>query len=95
MVWNSDKIKNLRLRMGWSQSDLARHLACDPDQVRFLEGSLLAVKSSNLQDQLELLEKMADSQAQTVLQGALAEMVMDENHADQIPQDLVRKRFLT
>lgn len=74
---------------------MARHLACDPDQVRFLEGSLLAVKSSNLQDQLELLEKMADSQAQTVLQGALAEMVMDENHADQIPQDLVRKRFLT
>ena len=122
MVWNADRIKHLRLRMGWSQSDLARHLDCEPDQVRRLEGfppnssastpqtqiqaqpkaqlqaQLRAQLQAQLQAQiaqLDLLEKMADSQAQSVLQGALAEMVMDENHTDQIPQDLVRNRFLT
>jgi len=81
--------------MGWSQSDLARRLECNAHEIQSWEQKPSALIMNSKVDQLSLLEKQAETQAQTVRQGALADLVLDETYADQIPQDVVRNRFLT
>ena len=96
MQWNGEKIKNLRLRMGWSQSELAKRLGCDSMEIQDWENQRAPIQALQQRDDvLALYEKQAETQAQNVLQGALAEVILDETFAEQVPQDVVRKRFLT
>ena len=81
--------------MGWSQSDLAHRLNCNKEEITDWEQNPAAVILHDRIEHLMLLEKQADFQAQSVLQGALADLVLDETYAEQIPQDVVRQRFLT
>jgi transcriptional regulator with XRE-family HTH domain len=34
MTWNGTKVRELRLRIGWSQAELARQLGCDINLLR-------------------------------------------------------------
>ena len=82
--------------MGWSQSELAKKLGCESQEISQWESQRTEIQAlQNREHILSLFEKQADTQAQNVQQGALAEVILEETFAEQIPQDVVRKRFLT
>lgn len=58
MIWTKTEIKTLRLRLGWTQSDLARRLQISTLAVDFWElGS--NIPDQSLQRELEFLLKQA------------------------------------
>lgn len=82
-VFTSQSIRHLRLRLGWSQGELARHLNCSVDQVlAFEEGHLIpeAVFSS----ELEIIEKHADQLSEELHIQPIAENRMEEEHLQQM-----------
>lgn len=73
MNWDSDKIKSLRLRLGWSPSDLARRLNCESCIVAGWEKGSEPLEAVFSQE-LDILLKQADSTADEVTGQALAEV---------------------
>lgn len=92
MSWNPEKIRFLRQRMGWSQSDLARRLQCESKLVIDWEVGGRAPHAMHLQT-LELLSFQAENIMDQVLSSPLAEIMMDETHQSQITLESVKKRF--
>lgn len=75
-------VRNLRRRLGWSQSDLARRLGTEPAFIESLElGQSTADKQ--ILSQLELLQKQADQANEETLVHALADQVLEENELEQ------------
>lgn len=100
MTWNANRIKELRKRMGWTQSELARKLDCDSDFIREWEASENEYITDNVinfidlhVDALVLMEKQADSHSEHVIQSALAETFLEEVQASQVHTTAVRRRF--
>lgn len=76
-------IKNLRRRLGWSQSDLARRLGEDSEMVAALEEGR-APLSSKILNELELIERQAEQCSEEVVAHALADQVLDHQELEQI-----------
>jgi len=95
MTWNSDKIKTLRCRMGWTQAELARRLECDSSLIHDWEmietGEVPALEMHI--DVLILLEKQAEFASDQVFQSPLAEAILDESQCTQVDSDSVKRRF--
>ncbi len=97
--WNAGKIKFLRCRLGFSQSELARRLKCDAGLVRSWESVDKTSGMSILEDielhseTLVLLENQAETLTDQILQGPLAETVLDETQESQVNSEDVRRRF--
>ena len=92
MAWTGEKIKDLRRRMGWSSSDLARRLNVESDLVIEWEMGGSTPVEEMLQN-LELISFHADSTAEEVAQSPLAEILMEESHTEQITLEVVKRRF--
>jgi ribosome-binding protein aMBF1 (putative translation factor) len=91
-VWNAEKIRDLRRRLGWSPSDLARRLKVESQIVidwELGQSSPLAELVQNL----ELIAHQADFQADEIAQTPLAEIMLDESHTEQINLEVVKRRF--
>jgi len=93
MVWDKDKIRDLRLRMGWSQSDLARRLKIESAQIGQLEMDLEEAPEE-LSQALDILLKQADVSADAVFCGALSEIVFHEDKVLQVDTSFIRRKFL-
>ncbi|GIL18235.1 MAG: hypothetical protein BroJett040_19860 [Oligoflexia bacterium] len=90
--WDPQKIKELRKRLGMSQSDLARRLHVESVQViRWELGELEPLEPSF--QELDLLAIQAELFASQVSQTPLAEAMMDENEKDQVDSDSVANRY--
>lgn len=73
MIWNGTKLRELRLRIGWSQAEMARQLGCDIELVRdwefddpeipFGHSLSLSVIYSTVESNSELSGQRALSQA--------------------------------
>ena len=59
MEWNKISIKELRLRMGWSHTDMARRLNCEALLVAEWEKGAEAPTKANL-GELEMISRNAD-----------------------------------
>ena len=94
MVWDSEKIRDLRLRMGLSQSDLARRLHVDSQKVTELEMGLIEETPADVVSGLDLLLKQADARADGVSCDSLAEIVFNENDVVQVDANSIRRKFL-
>jgi transcriptional regulator with XRE-family HTH domain len=94
MIWDSDKIRDLRLRMGWSQSDLARRLHVDSQKVIELEMGLIEQPSNDVVSGLDLLLKQADASAENVSCDSLAEIMFFEDDVVQVDANSIRRKFL-
>lgn len=92
MAWDGDKIRDLRLRMGWSQSDLARRLHVDSSVVSQLEMEL-EHPAQEVSQNLDLLFRQAEASADFVSCGSLAEIVFEESDAPQIDTSSIRSKF--
>lgn len=93
MVWSGEKIRSLRLRMGWSQSDLARRLHVEFQKVSGIEMGLEDA-TEDLSQVLELLDKQAEVSAEALFCGSLAEIMFGEDEVLQVDTSLVRRKFL-
>lgn len=93
MSWESIEIRHLRLRLGWSRSDLARRLATDSQVIAdWEEGrSLPEVKLVHL---LDLLAKQAEVSAEDVSFVPVAEHFLDEAELDQCERGKLKSRHL-
>ncbi len=95
MTWNAEKIKTLRCRLGFTQSELARKLHCESDLINTWESA----QKNELQgialhmDTLILLEKQAESAADQIFHSPLAETILEETHESQVHVEAVRLRF--
>lgn len=95
MEWNSDKIKTLRCRLGWTQAELARKLKCESNLISAWESSSSKeLKGLELHaDALVLLEKQAEVASDQIFQSPLAETILDETRASQVDSEIVKRRF--
>lgn len=83
MDWNKETIRTLRLRLGWSQSDLARRLRCEIQFIESWEAGDEEPTKDHLQD-LELILHQAEACSSEVYQTPLAEKKLDQDSLIQV-----------
>ena len=83
MEWTKDRIRELRMRMGWSQSDLARHLQIGVESITHLENGAVA-DFEVLKSKLALYWRQAESLSEEVQISALAEKVIEDKNLSQL-----------
>lgn len=82
-TFTKESIRHLRLRLGWTQSDLARNVGCSIQIIEDLEKGHL-IPEAALASELEIIEKHADELSDEVHNLPLTENKMEESHLDQI-----------
>lgn len=88
--WTRDSIRCLRLRLGWSQSDLARRLTCPVGEVEKFEAGEVAF-NTNWKNELELIAKQADLCSEELQATPMMENIMDETSLEQVDfKDLIK-----
>ncbi len=92
MEWDGEKIRDLRLRMGWSASDLARRLQVDPVRVSQLEAGIESAEDKVLAS-LDLIFKQAEMSADSITFESLAEIVFVEDEVTQVDSDSIHSKF--
>ncbi len=80
---HKDAIKSLRLRLGWSQADLARRLSCASTEIELWENGSGSPAAKFLSE-LFLIEKQADACSHEVHALPLAETLCDQKALGQI-----------
>lgn len=76
-------VKSLRLRLGWTQSDLSRRLGCEASEISHWESGL-SVPSANYIGTLQLLFSQAEACALDLQTLPRAEIFCDQQHVEQI-----------
>ncbi len=92
MEWTKDSIRDLRLRMGWSQADFARRLNCEAKTVDQWERGLQNPISFVLSE-LELLARDAEINSTEIICQSIAEGLLTTQAIDQIEFSEVQKEF--
>ena len=85
-AWTANRIHSLRLRLGWSKSDLARRLDCNLETVNAWELSQMKPNSGHL-PMLEFIEKQAEYISLEVHVCPIAEHQLEKTSRSQIPLD--------
>ena len=81
--WTKQNIKSLRMRLGWSQADLARRLNCSSADVDLWEtGEILP--NPRVANELILIAKHADACSDEIHTSPLAESLCDRKALVQI-----------
>jgi transcriptional regulator with XRE-family HTH domain len=90
--WTADKIKRLRLRLGWSTADFSRRFGCQTEVVMNWE---LGLQQPTLDDarQLDRLEFYLESYSEQVARDPIAENIIKSEGLDQVHQDHVSLRL--
>lgn len=81
--WNKEEIKSLRLRLGWSQADLARRLSCASTDVEAWEKGEIT-PAAGVINAMFLLVKQADVCSHEVHVSPLAESHCDQHALAQV-----------
>ncbi|MFN8791074.1 MAG: helix-turn-helix transcriptional regulator [Bdellovibrionales bacterium] len=90
--WSQDQIRVLRLRLGWTQADLARRLECGTQLVESLEaGETLA--AVDIVHKLELISHQADLCGDEIQSLPAAENFCDQEQLGQVELNKVRRNL--
>lgn len=81
--WNRESLRSLRLRLGWSKSDLARRLGCSAIEVEAWEDGTTSIEAV-FRSQLEIIYFQAESCSNEVKLGPSAENECDRNSLSQV-----------
>lgn len=87
--WNRGTLRELRLRMGWCKSDLARRLHCSSLDIEMWEEGAREIDAPILSE-LELLLRQAEAVSEEVKHMPIAENQCDLNDLEQINFDRVK-----
>ncbi len=93
MEWNGEKLRSLRLRMGWTQSDLARRLHVESEKIDQLEMGTDNM-SEEISQALDLLDIQAEAMAEDLFCGSLSEILFDEEEVLQVDTSSIRRKIL-
>ena len=80
--WNRESLRSLRLRLGWSKSDLARRLGCCSQDIDEWEAG--RSMDSDTRSNLEMLYLQAETVCDDVKYMPAAENECDRKALDQI-----------
>lgn len=89
---NKSSIKALRLRLGWSQADLARRLKCTSAQVESWEKGI-ETPTSHYLNEMFLLVKQADTCRHEVQASPRAENMCDKHALGQIQFSQIKEEI--
>lgn len=81
--WNKESLHKLRLRLGWSRSDLARRLHCSSVDIEALETGHRSIEGA-LKGELEILLRQAEACCDEVMYTPAAEAELDKKALEQI-----------
>ncbi len=81
--WTSDSVRALRLRLGFSTSDMARRLGCDCEKVRAWEIGILRPQDQDV-DGLVLLSKQAEVLSEELSHKPVLDQIFDHSEISQI-----------
>ena len=79
--WNKETLRDLRLRLGWSRSELARKLQCAPEEVESWEDGSGPI---TMKSELEIILRQAEACSQEVQFTPAAENECAKNALEQI-----------
>ncbi len=88
--WQQKQIRLLRLRLGWTQSDLARRLQCETDLIESLESGNERA-AVEMVHKLELIAHQADLCGDEIQCLPAAENMCDQEHLGQVSLNKVRE----
>lgn len=88
--WKQNQIRTLRLRLGWTQSDLARRLECQTHLIESLENGIESA-AVDVVHKLELIAHQADLCGDEILCLPAAENFCDQEHLGQVELNKVRE----
>lgn len=91
--WTKENIRSLRLRLGWSKSELAYRLHCSPAQVDQWETQSSAAIEPNISSALEIIQRQAEAYSEEVHFTPAAEKQCDKKALEQIDFSLVKAEF--
>lgn len=92
MDWTTERIRQLRQRMGWSQCELARRLRVDLVEVSAWESGSGKPLAAEIQT-LEFLSLQAEGSAEELASTPLSEILANESGSEQVRFDEVQERF--
>jgi transcriptional regulator with XRE-family HTH domain len=75
MTWNGNKVRELRLRIGWSQAEMARQLGCDIGLIRDWEFDDAEIPFGPSLS-LTVIHHSVEANSENVSQRALSQVVM-------------------
>lgn len=93
MEWTKERIKELRLKMGWSHSDLARHLEVKVNLISDIENGILS-DVDFMGSKLTLFWNQAEELSNEVFLSALAEQELESNKLSQLFQSELQDKYL-
>lgn len=93
MEWTKERIKELRLKMGWSHSDMARHLEIEVNTISEIENGD-EKEFGPICSKLTLFWNQAESISNEVILSALAEQVLESQKLTQLFQSELQDKYL-
>lgn len=88
MSWSDKELRQLRLRLGWSLSEMARRLGCHQQQMIDMESGRVELDPEVI-NQCHYLNSFLEEQCQAVQKRPLAEILLKERRLEQISEALV------
>ncbi|WP_413292842.1 helix-turn-helix domain-containing protein [Bdellovibrio sp. HCB185ZH] len=83
--WNKDTLRALRLRLGWSRSDMARRLKCELTDIEaWEEGQGELLFNPHIKGELALIHRQADACSDEVRFTPACENECDKQALDQV-----------
>ena len=86
MNWTGEEIKELRLRLGWCQANLARRLNCSLDLLEKWEANQ-SVPSAEYLPKFKYLLDCVDSNVETLRMRTHAEVLLKQDSKSQVTHD--------
>lgn len=83
LEWNRKSIRSLRLRLGWTQADLARRLQCSSYEINEWENGSTVV-DGHFRGKLEIIFRQAETCCDEVQNTPRAEVELSKNFLEQI-----------
>jgi transcriptional regulator with XRE-family HTH domain len=88
--WKEKQIRLLRLRLGWTQADLARRLQCETQLIDSLEKGVESA-AMEMVHKLELIAHQAEKCGDEIQKLPAAECLCDQEHLGQVELNKVRE----
>ncbi len=81
--WDKDSLRSLRLRLGWSKSDLARRLKCSIEQIDNWEEGSQSIDSAT-KGELEIICRLCEEMSDELRVSPMSEVLLEQKALDQI-----------